>query len=102
MINIGCSFLFCQERFDMTIDEQSKKKMLSYRWAIFGVLAVAYFFVYFHRTTGGAISQTLQDAFGVGSASIALWRSRIRNSFVTPQSMTSHGRTSSSGMLLFA
>ena len=56
----------------MTIDEQSKKKMLSYRWAIFGVLAVAYFFVYFHRTTGGAISQTLQDAFGVGSASIAL------------------------------
>ena len=48
----------------MTIDEQSKKKMLSYRWAIFGVLAVAYFFVYFHRTTGGAISQTLQDAFG--------------------------------------
>ncbi len=72
MNNIGCSFLFCQERFDMTIDEQSKKKMLSYRWAIFGVLAVAYFFVYFHRTTGGAISQTLQDAFGVGSASIAL------------------------------
>ena len=56
----------------MTVNEESKKKMLSYRWAIFGVLAVAYFFVYFHRTTGGAISQTLQDAFGVGSASIAL------------------------------
>ncbi len=56
----------------MTINEESKKKMLSYRWAIFGVLAVAYFFVYFHRTTGGAISTTLQEAFGVGSASVAL------------------------------
>ncbi len=56
----------------MTINEESKKKMLSYRWAIFGVLAIAYFFVYFHRTTGGAISTTLQEAFGVGSASVAL------------------------------
>ena len=56
----------------MTVNEQSKKKMLSYRWAIFAVLALAYFFVYFHRTTGGAISQTLQDAFGVTSASVAL------------------------------
>ena len=56
----------------MTINEESKKKMLSYRWAVFGVLAIAYFFVYFHRTTGGAISQTLQDEFAVGSASIAL------------------------------
>lgn len=56
----------------MTVNEESKKKMLSYRWAIFGVLAVAYFFVYFHRTTGGAISTTLQDAFGVGTAEVAL------------------------------
>ena len=56
----------------MTINEESKKKMLGYRWAIFGILAVAYFFVYFHRTTGGAISTTLQDAFGVGTAEVAL------------------------------
>ena len=56
----------------MTVNEESKKKMLSYRWAIFGVLAVAYFFVYFHRTTGGAISTTLQEAFGVGTAEVAL------------------------------
>jgi len=46
--------------------------MLSYRWAIFAVMALAYFFVYFHRTTGGAISDNLQDYFGVGTASIAL------------------------------
>ena len=46
--------------------------MLSYRWAVFAVMALAYFFVYFHRTTGGAISDNLQDYFGVGAASIAL------------------------------
>ena len=56
----------------MTIDPQKKKKMLSYRWAVFAVMALAYFFVYFHRTTGGAISDNLQDYFGVGAASIAL------------------------------
>ena len=56
----------------MTIDPEKKKKMLSYRWMIFIVLAIAYFFVYFHRTTGGAISTELQDFFGVGTASVAL------------------------------
>ena len=56
----------------MTIDPEKKKKMLSYRWMIFIVLAIAYFFVYFHRTTGGAISTELQDFFEVGSASVAL------------------------------
>ena len=57
---------------NMTIESEKKKRMLSYRWAIFAVLALAYFFVYFHRTTGGAISDTLQDFFGVGTASVAL------------------------------
>ncbi len=56
----------------MTIDPDKRKKMLSYRWAIFIVLAIAYFFVYFHRTTGGAISETMQDYFEVGAASVAL------------------------------
>lgn len=56
----------------MTVDPQKKKKVLSYRWAIFAVLALAYFFVYFHRTTGGAISTTIQDYYGVGTASVAL------------------------------
>ncbi len=56
----------------MAVDPEKKKKMLTYRWAIFIVLAIAYFFVYFHRTTGGAISEGLQEYFGVGSASVAL------------------------------
>ena len=56
----------------MTIDEEKKRKTLSYRWMIFVVLAIAYFFVYFHRTTGGAISDNLQSFYGVGTASVAL------------------------------
>ena len=56
----------------MTIEESKKRKMLSYRWLIFAALALAYFFVYFHRTTGGAISTSLQEYFGVGTASVAL------------------------------
>lgn len=56
----------------MTIDTSEKRRMLRYRWVIFIILAVAYFFVYFHRTTGGAISDTLQTEFGVGTSSVAL------------------------------
>lgn len=56
----------------MAIDVKNKKKTLSYRWLVFAVLALAYFFVYFHRTTGGAISETIQDYFEVGTASVAL------------------------------
>ena len=51
----------------MTINPEEKKKVLSYRWIIFIVLAIAYFFVYFHRTTGGAISDLMRDSFGAGA-----------------------------------
>lgn len=56
----------------MAIDPEKKKQVLSYRWAIFAVLAVAYFFVYFHRTTGGSINITLQEFFDVGAPSVAV------------------------------
>ncbi|WP_400233707.1 MFS transporter [Methanomethylophilus alvi] len=69
----------------MTIESEKKKRMLSYRWAIFAVLALAYFFVYFHRTTGGAISDTLQDFFGVGTASVALLASAYLYAYMLMQ-----------------
>ena len=51
----------------MAIEASKKSKVLSYRWLIFIVLAIAYFFVYFHRTTGGSISSTLQGGIaGIG------------------------------------
>jgi len=35
----------------LVVNEELKKKMMIYRWVIFGVLAFAYFFVYFHRVS---------------------------------------------------
>ncbi|HRW82427.1 MAG TPA: MFS transporter [Methanothrix sp.] len=47
-------------------------KVLRYRWAVFGILAVAYFFVYFHRVSTAVVSSDLEATFGVDAASIAL------------------------------
>lgn len=56
----------------MALDSKAKSKVLKYRWAIFGILAFAYFFVYFHRVSTAVVSEDLQETFGVGAASIAL------------------------------
>jgi len=56
----------------MTLNKESVGKMMRYRWAIFAVLAVAYFFVYFHRTSTAVVGTAIGDTFGVGAASIAL------------------------------
>lgn len=54
----------------MTIDPEKKKKMMAYRWIVFAVLALAYFFVYFHRVSGGAANEEIINAFdGAVSAS---------------------------------
>lgn len=46
--------------------------VLRYRWAVFGILAIAYFFVYFHRVSTAVVSTDLMNGFGVSAASIAL------------------------------
>jgi hypothetical protein len=57
----------------MTLEKSKVKKVLSYRWAVFGVLAFAYFFVYFHRVSSAVVSTDLQTTFKVSTAaSIAL------------------------------
>ena len=57
----------------MALEKSKVKKVLSYRWAVFGILAFAYFFVYFHRVSSAVVSTDLQTTFGVStSASIAL------------------------------
>jgi sugar phosphate permease len=59
--------------FIITVLETSKvKKVLNYRWAVFGILALAYFFVYFHRVSTAVVSTDLETTFGVNAASIAL------------------------------
>ena len=53
--------------------QDAEKKRSNLRpMMMFIILAVAYFFVYFHRTTGGAVSDTIQDFYDVGTASVAL------------------------------
>ena len=54
----------------MTVDPDKKKRMMTYRWIVFAVLALAYFFVYFHRVSGGAANEEIIAAFdGTVSAS---------------------------------
>ncbi|TQS77332.1 MAG: MFS transporter [Methanomethylophilus alvi] len=43
-----------------------------YGIATFAILAAAYFLVYFHRTTGGALSETFADRYGVSPSAVAL------------------------------
>lgn len=56
----------------MAIDPLLKKKMLRYRWVVLLVLTVAYFFIYFHRTTGGSISNILMEEFVIADGGISL------------------------------
>jgi sugar phosphate permease len=56
----------------MPPENREVETVLSYRWAVFGILAVAYFFVYFHRVSTAVVSADLEATFGVDAASIAL------------------------------
>ena len=57
----------------MTLEKSKVNKVLRYRWAVFGILAFAYFFVYFHRVSSAVVSADLQITFKVSTAaSIAL------------------------------
>jgi sugar phosphate permease len=56
----------------MALEKRKVKKILSYRWEVFGILVIAYFLVYFHRMSTAVISTDLQITFGAGAASIAL------------------------------
>jgi sugar phosphate permease len=52
----------------MALESRKVKKVLRYRWAVFGILALAYFFVYFHRVSSAVVSTEMQTTFGVSTA----------------------------------
>ena len=52
----------------MALESGKVKKVLRYRWAVFGILALAYFFVYFHRVSSAVVSTEMQTTFGVSTA----------------------------------
>ncbi|KKH50184.1 MFS transporter [Methanosarcina sp. 1.H.A.2.2] len=54
----------------MNIEKTSK--VLKYRWIVFTILALAYFFVYFHRVSTAVVASDIMSTFGVGAASIGL------------------------------
>jgi len=42
------------------------------RWTIFGVMALTYFLVYFHRVSPAVLATDLQESFGVGLTAVAI------------------------------
>ena len=52
----------------MALEKSKVKKVMRYRWAVFGILALVYFFVYFHRVSSAIVSTDLQITFGVSTA----------------------------------
>ena len=52
--------------------EKAVQSMIRRRWLIFAVLALAYFFVYFHRVTTTVMGGYFESDFHVGASSIAL------------------------------
>lgn len=56
----------------MGISLEKMDKVLKYRWVVFIILALAYFFVYFHRVSTAVVAADIMKTFGVGAASIGL------------------------------
>ncbi|MBN1124808.1 MAG: MFS transporter [Sedimentisphaerales bacterium] len=54
------------------LDETSVRKMLSYRWFIFIILAVAYLFVYFHRLSMSVVAEDVAEDFKVTGGILGL------------------------------
>ena len=67
------------------MDDLAKKTVNRYGLMAAGVLIVAYFFVYFHRMTGGAISDTLQDFYGVDEAAVGILASAYLYAYMAMQ-----------------
>jgi len=57
------------------ISEAAIKKTMSYRYAIYLVVALAYFFVYFHRVSPSVMAPELTTAFGIGASGLGLFSS---------------------------
>jgi len=54
------------------MEENSADKVFSYRWLIFGIMAVAYIFVYFHRLCPAVVAVDLQRDFGTSGGFMGL------------------------------
>lgn len=48
------------------------KKLESYRWVVYGILTLCFFFVFFHRMAAGVIKGDIQSTFGIGASEFAI------------------------------
>ncbi len=56
----------------MVLNQNKVQKVLKYRWVIFTVLSIAYFFVYFHRVSVSVVASDMMKTLGVGAAGISM------------------------------
>ena len=54
------------------ISQEAIKKLEKYRWLIYGILVLCYFFVVFHRMSTGVMREELGASFGIGPAEFAI------------------------------
>jgi sugar phosphate permease len=54
------------------MDDEKTRKVLRYRWLIFGIMATAYVFVYFHRQCPAVVALDLQRAFHASAGLLGL------------------------------
>ena len=59
--------------------------MLWNRWTIFGIMALTYFLVYFHRVSPAVLATDLQESFGVGLTAVALLSSAYFYAYMVMQ-----------------
>lgn len=58
-------------RENLKTRDEKIKKVESYRWVVWTILAAVYIFVTFHRMSAGVVKNDLQQAFSIGAAQFA-------------------------------
>ncbi|WP_455539334.1 MFS transporter [Terrisporobacter sp.] len=56
---------------NLQIKSEGVKKVESYRWVVWSILAAMYIFVTFHRMGTGVVKNELQETFNIGTAQFA-------------------------------
>jgi len=56
---------------ESTIKKEDVKKVESYRWVVWTILALVYIFVTFHRMATGVVKSDLEETFKIGAAQFA-------------------------------
>lgn len=53
------------------LDDAKVKKLMGYRWVVWGVLALAYVIVFFHRLAAGVVKDDLIREFNISGTTFA-------------------------------